>query len=377
MLFRIDASIAEALRQAEVQQDLVVGLSLLAHSRRYGNHLLFAEKSTVVAIVESAHLSAADRAVFSRLLTRLPEKGALVRKLNHWVELIAAPGVSEVVTRQGSQRVLRMSIGKFTGPQSVSPTCLLCEGEVDPRFYRFIAEASAEHLGVRGIQLQYEARGGGGVHIGNEYRKLQEEDERLVLCIVDSDRRYPESELGATATGVREADNPRAPRTMFRVLECHESENLLPTKLILQYSDNSGMHQEDSRVLAALEASAKSDVLFYIDVKDGLSAKSILYTTDARLREYWESLVRPTPTVGTNIAKCRGGIKCARAQQCRCEILKGMGDGLLSGVLDMVALRGPRQPIIFAALRPQLREEWRALGALVVSWCCAGAPLRA
>lgn len=157
---------------------------------------------------------------------------------------------------------------------SVNESKLLTEHESDAKFYlniaRFIKEKKklSNYYGVCFENDSY--------HGANGPAKLEQLAEattkKLVLCIVDSDKEYPQGSKGATFIGINnkyKKIKKRLPIELF-ALKVREKENLIPATIYCNFSDCE---------LISLIASEFPDdevIADFFDIKDGIKYKKLV-----------------------------------------------------------------------------------------------------
>lgn len=154
---------------------------------------------------------------------------ALRARVVRWIDV--APEKSGSVERRdigGGKTVLRVPYGWFNDLEKIQSTLLLVEHPRDGLVYQRAAEGycSAEKLNLRPV---WQLLAGHGAGCRDQLELWS--GKRLVLCVVDSDRRCPGGLEGETAASVLKAHWQDQPSEVY-VLPCHEIENLLPDGLL-------------------------------------------------------------------------------------------------------------------------------------------------
>jgi hypothetical protein len=92
---------------------------------------------------------------------------------------------------------------KLTDTASIQKTIILAENGNDAAIYGRIAEYYRTTKNLKPFKLSYKQQTGGGSTLFDEYKKIHENGQEFCLCIVDSDKNSPDSDLGATAKRVK------------------------------------------------------------------------------------------------------------------------------------------------------------------------------
>lgn len=112
---------------------------------------------------------------------------------------------------------------------------LLTENEIDADVYTLFAKAIFSSR--KNLNLAYEIRidphGGGGSDTIKTFERLLRQN-RLFLCLLDSDTKHPKGPLGETAKHFAMYPTGLNRNYRLEILNAHEIENLVPTSIIKQ-----------------------------------------------------------------------------------------------------------------------------------------------
>ena len=250
----------------------------------------------------------------------------------------------------------------------IQKSVLLGENLHDCRFYKMVAKVYASNNRLGTLKLNCEDRLGGGSSITDVYRYTQEEDKRLCLCVVDSDKEFPSGNLGLIAHKLTEIDDESKPISRCIHLSCREVENMFSCKQLDLVIRKEATRMEARRVLGIIEK-CNRHIRFYIDIKNGLTIEKILKLPNNPCRKYWiDSILAIQRSNGKPTASCLGMSKCyEKDKDCACTIMPGFGEAILENVVE--ELDRYSIPKIDEMLCEIVRDEWMRVGQVIFSWC--------
>ena len=186
MLFFLDDSI-----QADFEDpSLCDAIENLALTHREGKHILSSSRGVINGILENLTLSERTKSVLISIRNELPQYGKFNEALKRYILIVSKTEVNRSIERD-NQFVLKISYDKFRDSATIQKTILLAEDIKDADFYKIVGKVYAYENNFRGVMLTAQTRGGGGSAIYTEYSRIQEDEERLCLCISDSDLEGP------------------------------------------------------------------------------------------------------------------------------------------------------------------------------------------
>lgn len=175
-------------------------------------------------------------------------------------------------------------------------TALLSEDLTDCEFYEQI---SKKLIRVNGVSILFRHVAGAGKNIYKELKKSATHNRDFVYAICDSDKYYPDCEIGDTAKyleeGAEELHGQGIIHMDYEILEVSEKENLIkPTEYKNFYRPNSLLNS----YLDIEKNQDMSKYLTYLDFKSGLK-KSVFYKS----REYYSDLLTTYDSFGKELDK--------------------------------------------------------------------------
>ena len=375
MLFVIDKSLIDALKlDNNDKADIVDALENIARARREGKHLIFASRNNLKVLKEYPLLSDTARRVFNKLYNQLPQMDVYRQHFIRRVEIVAED-VFEIFS-EGNHKVIRISAKNLRDFSFVMDSVLLAENQDDIKFYKKLTQTYLHWSGLGHIKISCESRGGGGQNTVNEFKEIIDQKNRLCLCIVDSDRKFPNSNLGSTASSVQKiVDENQSPLAELFILDQRELENILPTRLLEETVNNDPNRMNGVLFLEELEKSNFSDARHYLDIKKGLKLGKVLNQPNGSLfANYWTQVANCMQNKAFNISqKCRTNHNCHDETGCTCIVAVGLGDSILTDVITTLERNSSQK--IGEMVREPLKTTWGHIGEILIAWCCGGSRL--
>ncbi|MCM1141542.1 MAG: hypothetical protein NC453_23470 [Muribaculum sp.] len=245
-------------------------------------------RNLMIAAHESRHLLLGDYDVVDwaiRIFERDPDVNALMSiranystlsipsELTEYVEVVS--GVDCCRLEPSSKiRIHCMNYAHFKKTDSLNTATVLGEDLNDAKFYQIVDKWYREKLNSKTC-TQFITDGGGGRNTGGKFQ-LYAENGSIVLCIVDTDRRYPNATVGKTCRGCRrEISRMYRPIHMYYEPDVHEIENLIPKEIIDELAiDWNGGRLANKQTFDALYNELPDDKrenLRYFDMKSGFT----------------------------------------------------------------------------------------------------------
>ena len=365
MLLFLDSSLISGIG---TDPSVVDALDLIAHSRRLGNHIVFGKRDIIKFLATCNLISDTSRAVYRKLYEDLPTTSSYLSEINLLVEIVLED-VLELIER-GNSKVIRASIKYFSNLSLLTETALLSENHDDVSFYKRLATTYLQLKNLGNIYIKYEPRGGGGQTTARDFQTLQSSKQRFCLCILDSDRKAPDLDIGDTAKAVLRAKDSNQPLCDICVLKVREIENLIPAIIYREIFENDVNKRDAISFLEFIDNSQHNEVRNYLDLKKGLKLYKILREEPQRqFRIYWLSVAQNFRDQLSPVCyACLDKEVCSQGtfEKCQCFITLGFGDSIMSKVEENYLSRD------FSPLISDLvRAEWERLGATITFWCCA------
>lgn len=383
MLILIDSSVVDKGDENTWDDETVVALENLATARREGKHIVMAKRETLNKIAQCSRLSEFSRKIYHKLYNESTQLYSYLSAATKYIEIVNPCYEPQVLSDLGKQ-IIKVPPRFFYDSESVQKTILLGENLDDALFYETLAKVYLKWK-ERNVKIVCEHRGGGGHTTSNEYSNIQQAKQRFCLCIVDSDKIAPNGNLGSTASSLSNSDDPTCIRTQTFILDCRESENLIPNSIL---SELPLTEREIPEALKIIESISKSEsaveVRCFLDIKKGTYLKKIIDEKNCQVQDFWQAKIPLIPNISARIDnwcltnwQCNNSKKSSKnsKEKCGCKISLGFGESTLSHTVEYLQDKGPRE--IARILGRSKPSDWEQIGQLVMDWCIAESPIRA
>jgi hypothetical protein len=282
------------------------------------------------------------------------------------------PCLEPQVVEKSGQKIIEVPPRFFNDSESIQKTILLCENLDDAVFYETIAKVYLRWKRIN-AQIKCDRRGGGGSTISSEYINIQKLNERFCLCIVDSDKIAPNGNLGSTASRLRNSDDPTCIKTQIFILDCRESENLIPNSILSKLYPGKQEKLEALNIIKSISL----EVRCFLDIKEGTYLNKILGEKTTEIKDFWSDQIPQILNISDRINNsCQANWQCSsNSGKCQCQISLGLGDKTLSKTVEYLKDNSLNEIAII--VDRSMRSDWEKIGEVVINWCIAESPIRA
>lgn len=299
--------------------------------------------------------------VYNRLYKRFSTY-TIPRCLHYYVKIVLdAPTVSEYVSDNVKIKPIQYSY--FKDSSKVQEMPFIGEDTADCIFYSHVGQYYLKEYNLNLI-LSMRMEKGNGSGIDNATKNYVDRH-NPVICIIDSDRKYPGQPIDPISTYAKcdkvWRDLPQHNEIFsFLIVDAQEIENLIPYNYIENLGLWDGQCKKNKEAYDKLYGSSDREVILrYFDLKNGLKKNSEM---DSCLE--WLAFV----------------VSCYSCFEPNCtdEVIKQMEDKKeLCPKLHSSLLKKTNEYIKSREnLSPQLlnfqREEWNRIGSFLLDMCCAG-----
>lgn len=287
MLIELDESLLH-LANSNNESLIVVcnAINTIALARRDGHHFLYAERGLLESLCLLPQLNVLTLSLMRRVINRFPEKAAMAEQLSVTV-LIGNFPLTQVVVN-GPRTVVKVPVARVN-LTFVQKTYLLVENLIDAKFYSLIAKSRV----AGNIPINFEAYPGGGDTTAEVLDHIAGLN-RMCLCIVDSDRRYPNGPLGGTAKKVvRVSEELGTSLTAYYVLPVSSIENLIPMDLLKICAKSDAGQTTRIENLAELY---RDDIWPYFGLKRGIKCGDVVENIKPG-ETFWRGIAGAHPLV--------------------------------------------------------------------------------
>lgn len=355
MIFKIDKSCLDVICLGD--EDAIAVLEQLALYRRRQKNYIFAEKEVLEKLMLQKYFSKTARSVFLSLYNNSSEDKLYLKSVNKYINI-----VSNKINKENCIEI-PVELTSISEIDICNSTVLITENQEDASFYKLIAKHYIDYKRLKGIKICFEIKPGGGDNTARVLEETVISRERLCLCIVDSDRKFPDDSGGTTKMHV---ENFAADKSQdiwkVRILDVHEVENLIPIEWMEKCNTENCIPLEAIDFLKHLKRKVPEEKdnapVYYFDIKDGIKKDKFVPTDNKneRFRDYWNKYIEEY------------GIDLKNAKNIDCEhIIKGINKKILDKVLKEFGNKN-----IHIKIEDYLIDKWLSLGIDLFSWGCVG-----
>ena len=354
---------------SEIHINSLINLSI---AWREGKHIVTGSRETLDYIRNNAKLSPKQRGCFDHMYKDTTVHGALKSQLLRHIEAVAGLSLPEL-KHFGDKKTIRLPLEFFHDSETIQKTVLLTENVNDQLLYGIMLSVFMCSKNISGSYCSHEPIGGGGSTTQNPYKTYQNSMNRLCLCILDSDRKFPKGPIGNTARSVKDIDVDDKPHTELMILDSREIENLIPTKLLKEMPSQNHSFGESIVRLELIEESNSGWLRNFLDFKKGTKLGKILllgHNTDEykAWKDYFDTI--DLNTINKNCINSKSCMKNESNNNCECFISLPFCEGILGMSCEHLDSMSPEK--IMECLCKYTKPEWEKIGGLIFAWCFAG-----
>ncbi len=320
----------------------------------------------------------------------LPAQG-VIKKLKHLItnygELpkIVDTKIIVGIKQKGFARNMNgtwfVDLGSFQTHNIYDQISLISEHLHDCRVYK----ASAESYRISKKLAKYTAIScrsilGGGGTTATVFKNEIENEMRITLCIVDSDRKAPSGPVGGTANNCRSVTDRANSIVDLIILEARELENVVPNRLVRDAFLDSDV---EFNTIDRMETIGGLDQAFnHVDYKKGTCIQWVneKLGTDFEAKNFWENLYSRFHNAG--IISDPIGFYCAAGDCGKCNLnfynncewvlFRKISNNLVEVVCDFIYSRSLHNLPQYSNC--QFSPDWYGLGKVVFEWSLAQPP---
>ncbi|QQN36630.1 hypothetical protein JHW33_08490 [Rahnella aceris] len=345
-------------------QDVFCALNNLLTAYRESKHILFSEESVFQTISESQEFDALNKNAAVVAHSNRRRTHALFSAIStHVIVDFFNPNIEEK-KEVASGIEIRIGYKYFIDSSSTQPIKLLCEDLTDTDFYSIVASVYKKNQQLRNLDVCFEPTNGGGGSIKGNFEQLSK-NKKLCFCILDSDKKHPKDKLGSTCAGFNSGITSFS--TDFHVINAHEAESLIPSRIIDELIRKGLYGSEKSIELERLESieNANPFTKIYYDHKEGFTIQKLISLSKYSPRDFWWGVFQHNKNFKQTA--CLKNMECECDPPCR--VSEGFGQKLLDFSIPYMKSTSPSK--INEMLSPPLKAEWGNIGKKLFSWGCA------
>ncbi|MCO5936530.1 hypothetical protein NAF17_13375 [Mucilaginibacter sp. RB4R14] len=291
MVFYLDDVLIEEGPKDDRYYDFIQTIMM---AYKEGKHIVVISPRNVVKLISDGSVDETSKFYLKHYLARDKEALGWLTIFNVIIRVIPINEPESFSTEIETKTEIRsIKFSTLIDTASVQRTILLGENGNDSEVYALFAEYFRAHNKLESFKVVYKRQTGGGSTTVKEYKTLYEKAEEFCLCILDSDKSTPNSELGDTAKKVKEFHEsasstlPNA-KCHYVILNALEVENLFPH----EFYKSTYKSKEFNETHLRLEKLQKKcpDAIFYVDYKKGL--RTFEKQMSHLLNDYWYGIIQ-------------------------------------------------------------------------------------
>lgn len=253
---------------------------LLAEVRKRGFHFVIPERKLLDKLITITSLNESAQAVYKKIHNKYTSESAIKNSASHFKFIISdSENINQYKTR----------IDKLKSNTFLNLNRLLLENSDDELVINNIIEYYTENKGHNSIDVEWEVMHGGGSTTHNEFKKITNSALHFTLCLLDSDKKFPNDSIGQTAEKFTKGTHKSVFGKHY-ILEVHELENLLPPKSARSYVYGKQLKKSKYAYNCFIRTPFR-EAYSYHDIKKGLSCER-LNRTSQDFKNYWSTILQ-------------------------------------------------------------------------------------
>ena len=263
--------------------------------------------------------------------------------------------------------IIKVSYKYFIDPKDSGPITLLVENSLDFKLYNIISEYYYKHIKNYGLKTSFTFSFGGGSQIKTMFDSLKN-DNKLVLCIIDSDKVHPLISEGSTSSPFSKEDREDINGNLAYIINVREIETLIPLNVIQEIAVDKKLN-EHIDLLDDIVKFTLTENRFrkFFDHKKGLTLKEAIYA-DSKHGNFWLDILSKKSEFSSK--------SCLKDKECyscsSCPKIIGFGDKILKHSIDKMQQSNLRR----LSVDRDILDDWIAIGEIMISWGCVPAGQR-
>lgn len=386
MLFILSEQIVHRAIDEHQEKSLLV-LNSLETCLKYGKHMVYASLEVLDYIKQKAPR---DYPCILSLLSSYSTISAAAKQMSWHAEFIV-DGSSH---RDEEHHVVYINEAELPRFELVKETHVIGEHLKDVQCIAYIMKFYQREHELKPMCRYYSLLGGGS-SIAHVYENEINEGRALVLCVTDSDKKYPGAEVGDTGGNVRKMDEKyKYPYQAYYYImqDVTEMENLIPWPVIERYANESKDPEIKQRVHVVKQIKEANDsYLSYFDYKEGIAKTK--ETEPAVLQHQMDVIKVIDPAIATRMQKDEEQWQKQKQQFIDSGLAKDANEaekmikyirkktkyvhGICENILESVIVNYSDElsKITKKDLTTDQLNEYERIGELAYSWTCCLDPV--
>jgi hypothetical protein len=365
LIFKIDESCLKAIDLGD--EDAIAALEQLALYRRKQRNYIFARKNVLEKLMVQDFFSKPVQSVFYSLLNRGAEDRSYLEGVNKCINIVYNK------KNECNGKEISIELKSISNIDICDTTVLITENQEDALFYELIAKYYTKYKGFKNIEISFESKPGGGDTTARVLEQTVNSGNRLCLCIVDSDKKFPNDSGGTTKIHVEDFTNCKTQDTWKAIiLDVHEVENLIPIGWIEKCNTENYIPDKTISFLQYLKRNVtvgeNNAPIYYFDIKKGIKKDKFVcadsqdkdiqkrFNKSECFRNYWSEHLKDYGIDLDKLEKIDGEY-----------IIQGVDKNILNKILGKY-----KNVDNYTVNEEHLKDKWLSLGRDIFSWGCVG-----
>ena len=359
MLFYISD---ELISLAEANDDkAIVAIDNLMSASFYGKNIIYSSRNGFKRMNKIVSLSLQSKQVINKKLSTFSTDSQIFNLVTTYVNVTNAE--DQIIKESNDKIVIKIPYVFIANDDAFcSKPILIGENLNDTDFYKYISRYFAYKMDIKcALAPSCESINGGGNTTHSSYKRYAQADNRICLCITDSDKKHISHNVDETAKKVQEVHNNLQPKLCMQycIENVREVENLIPSN-VLKIVCNDDVNRNKGFELSEIIKEYNPDLYLYFDFKDGLKCEKYRKIECQHLKPEIERLITEDLMLKTD-----DELSEIKSNKSTGVIISGMGSDLLS--LSNEKLKDFSDWGSISLLENQ-EKEWITIGKLIFNY---------
>lgn len=251
------------------------------------SHFLLLKKSQYIKLKNSSFLGIKSRTTLNYIIDNLSTKVSEIKKINSIIKITDEEfKIKKIVVNE--RTIFLLPVDKAIN-FSFESSVLITENLTDAKIYIELAKLYLKEKNNKSADLSITSLGSGGSQIKIQYENTIINEKKQGLCIVDSDKKYPNCKLGNTAKELKEIIKDDFLNEVIILENQRELENFIPYDLLEYLSSTTA--NSFCKLIDKLKISKEFMKKYYpyIDVKNGICVREF---SDSNWISFWDEFLK-------------------------------------------------------------------------------------
>lgn len=333
----------------------------IAYNRK---HIVLFNRATLDFIIDSDEIFGVNsRTQAQDIRYKLTEIGGIKHRFKIKMEVDFSDATAESSSKIGDRELIKVNYRRVIDHETLQTPVILGENLDDAKLYLHLSRLYLISSGSHdGISINMNTDHGGGSTTINKFRQLKEQ-EKICLCILDSDKKFPTDSEKGTSSAFTNIERQLDKRAKAIVLDAHEIESIIPDYILRDVFSDYRYPEQYTPALDLL--SSINEYRKFFDHKNGISLKQAINLAGSSQTNYWHNAFSRINTA--NKLQCFGDVKCYQCDDC--PKLLGFGERLLSNTVNLLETGRPVNSYRNHVTQTCI-NTWSQFAEVIVQWGC-------